>query len=223
MTTELKNKLTKIYEHGLTGPVHQIYQSLARLQTQFGVDVIQPSEWVLALLASVDPERRVFVYPLSGAERGPYGYPLAHNAYEFFSWAFTRAVKTDPRMPDGFHTACVAGFDSGDLTGYGFVVMDKLTQQFGFLLTHALPAGCMPLDIDISDLSAQLGREVQCLAWLKAPRMSYHAQEEHVALTVFLDNLAVTQNYDVLDEIIAKMRELESQWTSFHLQSTVKA
>jgi len=217
MNSELKGKLTKIYEHGLTGPVHQIYQSVARLQTQFGVDVIQP------LMASVDHERRVFVYPLSGEERGLYGYPVAHNAYEFFSWVFTGAVKTDPRMPDGFHTACVAGFDSGDLTGCGFVVMDKQTQQFGFLLTHTLAGGCMPMDIDIGDLSAQLGREVQCLAWLKAPRMSYHAQEEHVALTVFLDNLAVTQNYDIIDEIIAKMRELESQWTSWHLQPTVKA
>jgi hypothetical protein len=216
MSNELKGRLTKIYEQGLTGPAHQIYQSVARLETQFGVDVVQQ------LMPSVDPERRVFVYPLNGTERGPYGYPLAHNDYEFFSWVFTRAVKTDPRMPDGFHAACVAGFDSGDLTGCGFVVMDKKTQQFGFLLTHALSVGCMPLDIDISDLSAQLGREVQCLAWLKAPIMSYQAQEEHVALTVFLDNLATTQNYDFIDEIIANMRELESQWTSWHLQSTVK-
>jgi hypothetical protein len=217
MNSELKGKLTKIHEHGLKGPAHQIYQSVARLQTQFGVDVVQQ------LMPSVDPDRRVFLYPLSGAERGPYGYPVAQNAYEFFSSVFTRAVKADPRMPDGFHKACVAGFESDDLTGCGFVVMDKQTQQFGFLLTHALPAGCMPLDIDISDLSAQLGREVQCLAWLKAPRMCHQAQEEHVALTIFLDNLATTKNYDFIDEIIAKMRVLESQWTSWHLQPTVKA
>jgi addiction module HigA family antidote len=159
------------------------------------------------LMRQVDPERKLFDYPVLPTDRGLHGLALLENHFDVFSNVFGHEIY-DPkdRLDEDFISKAYDAYEEITFDDHAMVVWNKQLGAPGFLVVKRLGKDCMPIEAEMEALQAQVKAPVACYAEL--PGDIYG---EDVILTAFIGD---TERFDELADMSSEIKALAEKWLS---------
>jgi addiction module HigA family antidote len=170
-------------------------------------------EPLFMLMRQVDPERKLFDYPLGESDRGIHGLPLLDTHFKLFR----KGESSDYAFPDEpnefsrkFLKAAGKLFKSEKLNGHAhpLATWSLAFNVEGLLLTIWMRKTCVPVSQDILELEEKIKVPVVCYARGKDFRMG-----ECLCLTAFVTDIERI-NPDDINAISEELKGLAEKWVA---------